>query len=256
MIVSNPLDSCRTVAILLSFSFCATSIASAQTYQIDASGTVISASGIWSAENGVGFDVSALIDLDEANAIDTIDLVDSTKYAFAAPPSTATFSAAGGSALGTITQSGVVFVEAVGDFDADANGNPFGITGIVDILLFDGGEYNVDCTGGTVDPVFGCDLPNAPKLSGTEFRLLIINSGDWFAGNALPSSIPDIGGLIGVYGEGDIWSADTSVGEVQMEFTSMTASVQAPAPVPALGPSAAVLLTGLLGFAMSRWRRI
>ena len=102
-------------------------------------------------------------------------------------------------------------------------GNPFGVSGVVDVLSIFGGDVVVDCTGGVIDPITGCLLPNAPLFGGKEFAINLIASSGWFSGDdMLPTGLTPAGGLT-LFGEGEQFSGETVVNEFAIDFNTSAA---------------------------------
>jgi hypothetical protein len=226
-------------AVLLTSSF-----ATAAPVQLDVSGTVSSATGVWSGDTGSAFSGTVVIDLDSNNAAG-FEIISPSgeppfpRWVFTGPPYQTSFSGS----IGGLTQQRAI-VETIDNFDADANGNPFGATGIIDILSVYGSSVVVDCTGGTMNSITGCSLPDAPEVSGEEFELILVDTSDWFSGNVLPSSIPAYGDLVAVVGIGQSWGGSAVTADAQFAYSSL--AVGSPS-VPVLGPVGVALMGGLLG---------
>lgn len=224
-------------AALLSF---AVSGANAAPIQLNLTGTVTQATGVWASNVNESFSASLIIDLDSSNAysfevISPVDEAPWPRWTFFGAPYQTVFSAD----FVSLTDKSIV--ETSDNFDADANGNPFGVTGIIDGLGIYGSNVAVDCSNGTVDPVTGCSDPDAPWLYGNDFGVVLMSTSDWISGYSLPGSIPGLNDLIGVYGFGESWSGGVMVGRVELAFNSVTVSA---VPVPA---AAWLFGSGLLG---------
>jgi hypothetical protein len=222
----------------------------AQAAPISASGpgVVIAASGLWAPFLGTTVNASATFDLDELNAYAKELIAPSgeppfTRWTFNSSPAFNPYGAMFSGAFGSFS-SGTVWLETLDNFDADAAGNPFGLSGIVDVLSIVAGDVVVDCSMGTVDPVTGCSDPNAPLLGGTEFQVHVVAASDWFMGDAvLPTSLFPAN-QIGVWGNGDLFQGETVIGHVEIDFNSV--------------PGAATLGLvglGLLGLGCAGYRR-
>ena len=237
-------------ATLLGASLFAATMANAAPITLNLSGSVIDATGVWAGNLNSAFSASLTFDLDSANAYSSV--ID-TSEAPAIPAvliTTYTGSPYGASFagnFGTMTTS-TVFVETIDNLDADAIGNPYGLTGTFDVLSIFGSGIVVDCSAGTVDPVTGCDNPDAPWLYGEEFGVNLIWNSDWFSGNILPTSIPALENLVGIYGHGDNWSDGTEDGTIDIEFNAASSSISA-VPVPAAVWLFGSGLIGLIGIA-------
>ncbi len=226
-------------ALLLTSSF-----AKAEPLQLGVDGTISTATGTWSADIGSAVSGTVVIDLDGNNAaafeiISPSGALSFPRWTFSGPPYRASFSGS----IGSINQVRVV-VETLDNFDADANGNPFGATGIIDVMSIYGSTIIVDCTGGTMDPITGCSNPDAPELSGEAVELILADSSDWFSGNVLPSSIPAYGDLVAVVGLAESWSGGVVVADAEFAFSNL--AMGSPS-VPTLGPIGVVLMGTLLG---------
>lgn len=214
-------------------------------------GTVTLATGVWASFLGSAVNASATIDLDETNAY-AKEFITPTgedpfwRWTFNSSPAFNPYGAMFSGAFGTLT-TGAPWLETLDNFDADANGNPFGVTGIVDVLTIAGGNVVVDCSAGTVDPVTGCSDPDAPVIGGTEFLFHLVAADDWFNGiDVLPSSLNPAGGFVGQYGEGELIQNGAVVGYVEVDFNQ---TVPAPATLGLFG----IALAGL-GIAARRRR--
>lgn len=203
---------------------------SAAPMTLNLSGSVISgsSSGTWSGQDGSTFTADLTFDLDEANAFEkeliTIAGEDPFyRWTFTDNPTVTPngpYSGAFAGLFGALT-TGTIWLETLDNFDADAAGNPFGVTGVVDVLSIFGGNTLVDCTGGTVHPITGCSLENAPRLSGEEFGINLIASAGWFSGDdVLPTGLTPAGGLT-LFGGGEQYSGETVVGELAVDFNSI-----------------------------------
>jgi len=111
----------------------------------------------------------------------------------------------------------------------------------------------VDCSNGVDDPILGCSDPEAGLLGGQEYLVIFAGPDTWFSGNSLPSSIPDISSLIGIFGQGQIWAAASQTGSAELGFTTLAVTELSPE-VPALSPFALTLLSGLM-LALPLFRR-
>ena len=222
--------------------------ASADPVQLDASGTVTSATGTWAGDVSSPFTASVIIDLDSANAYAiNIDSPSGTRWTFLTPhiPSSDPYKAVFAGAFGSL-DSRVVTVETLDNLDLDAAGNPFGLSGIADIMTIQGSTIVVPCMPPDIDPVTGeCNDPSSVELEGDEFLLILAHTTDWFSGNNLPTSIPDQSGLIGVAGEGRRMDNSVEIAESEITYSSFTVSPFTA--VPALGPIAIGVTAGLLG---------
>ncbi|HIG00972.1 MAG TPA: hypothetical protein EYQ66_06650 [Myxococcales bacterium] len=225
--------------------------ASADPVQLDASGTVTSATGTWAGDVSSPFTASVIIDLDSANAYAiNIDSPSGTRWTFLTPhiPSSDPYKAVFAGAFGSL-DSHVVTVETLDNLDLDAAGNPFGLSGIADIMTIQGSTIVVACMpieDPDIDPLTGeCNNPSAVELEGDEFLLILAHTTDWFSGNNLPTSIPDQSGLIGVAGEGRRMDNSVEIAESEITYSSFTVSPFTA--VPALGPIAIGVTAGLLG---------
>jgi hypothetical protein len=229
-----------TLASLASYS------ASAAPINLVASGTVIDAYGSRASDLNTAFSTNITFDLDGANAY-AFEIISPAgeppfpRWTFDSSPYEASFSGNFGS-----FSTGIVMVETIDNFDADANGNPFGLTGLIDALSIFGSSIVVDCSNGTVDPVTGCSDPNAPWDYGQEIGINLIDNGSWFSGDVLPDTIPDISALLGVYGSGVDWLGGAEVGDFIVDYDTMTVSaVPVPTAVWLFGSG----LLGLVGIA-------
>lgn len=217
-------------AALAAMSFSAT----AAPIELNLTGTVTTASGSRVGDLGSAVTANLIIDLDYTNA---------ARYAYNAP--------AGGESAEAIWYfidapyrgdvsgnwgligSSNVDVATLDNWDADSYGNPYGLTGVVDVFSIFVSNQTVDCTGGTVDPITGCDIPDAPVESGEEFGISLVGANTWFSGLGeadMPGSIPDLNDLIGAFSYGTFAANGAVIGENEMEFTSMTVTT---VPIPA-----------------------
>jgi hypothetical protein len=219
--------------LLLAISAVTSYSTSAAPINLIADGAVINASGSLVGALGANFNANSTFDLDATNAYSTesyspVGEPAYTQWTFFGSPYLTSFT----TNIGLINDTSVS-VETVNNFDADAFGNPFGITGIVDVFLLSAGNIIVDCSNGTVDPVTGCDDPNAPWLGGIDIRINFISNSNWFGEGVLPTDIPAFGDLIGVFGSGEEWESGGLVGEFEIQYNSLSVSSVSAVPVPA-----------------------
>ncbi|MEK9662089.1 MAG: hypothetical protein VW644_10210 [Alphaproteobacteria bacterium] len=198
--------------------------AQAAPVSVSGTGTVTFADGVWAYFLGSAVNANATIDLDDSIPpfYDKEYITPTGEDPFwrwtlnSAPfaPYGASFSGM----FGTET-TGSPWIETLDNFDLDANGNPFGATGIVDVLTIAGGNVVVDCSNGIVDPVTGCSDPDAPVIGGTEFLWHFAAAPGWFSGvDVLPSSLSPAGGFVGIYGEVELIDQGNVIGYVQVTF--------------------------------------
>jgi hypothetical protein len=212
-------------------------------------GVVTSASGVWAGFVGSTVDAMATFDLDETNAYAKELIAPSGETPFyrwtynsATPfmPYGAMFSGL----FGSFT-SGTVRLETLDDFDADAAGNPFGLTGIIDVLSIASDNVVDDCSAGVVDPVTGCSDPDAPYLGGTEFQVHLVGGSDWFTGNDVLPLSQDAPTSLGAFGQGELYAGETVIGSMEIDFNT---SVAEPAALGLFG-------LGLAGVGLAARRR-
>lgn len=188
------------------------------------------ASGTSADQDGSTFTADLTFDLDETNAhvkelITIAGEAPFDRWTFTNNPTIVTNGPYSGAFAGHFSSlsTGTVWLETLDNFDADAAGNPSGVSGVVDVLSIFGGDVVVDCTGGTIDPITGCSLPNAPLFGGKEFAINLIASSGWFSGDdVLPTGLTPAGGLT-LFGEGEQFSGETVVSEFAIDFNTSAA---------------------------------
>lgn len=182
------------------------------------SGIVTKAEGVWSGFTGTDVTAALVFDLDESNASETrwIERDDEppfTRWNFAGGPYRVAFSGA----FGDVSYVNP-WIDTYKDFDTDAAGNPFGVSGLVDGLGVYGGDLTVDCSNGGDIPI----CSDAPPISGMELGVEIMAGVDWLIDDAtLPDFIPAFGDLLGVFGWGELWADRELVGSIEIAYSSM-----------------------------------
>ncbi len=112
----------------------------AEPIQVSASATVTSASGTWVPNIGSAFNANLVIDLVGSNSfsfetVAPIGAHPSARWYFLGAPYGGTLSGSIGSlTVGTAPAMSSIVVETIDDIDLDAVGNPFGGTGIADVM--------------------------------------------------------------------------------------------------------------------------
>ena len=141
-------------------------------------------------------------------------------------------------------------MKAHDNVDTDAFGNPFGLTGVWDALSVITHNLVVQCDPPLVDsPVWGCtdqngDAAGGPPISGIDYEVFLVGAPGWFTEGTLPSEIPSLAELEGVYGLAGSWSGGIMVSSAEMKYTTLTVIPE---------PSTALLIgIGLLGLAGNR----
>ena len=116
------------------------------------------ASGTSADQDGSTFTADLTFDLDETNAYvkELITIAGEApfdRWTFTNNPTIVTNGPYSGAFAGHFSSlsTGTVWLETLDNFDADAAGNPSGVSGVVDVLSIFGGDVVVDCTGGTID---------------------------------------------------------------------------------------------------------
>ena len=215
---------------------------------LDLTGSVTSATGTWASEIGNPVAASLTIDLDAANASDSRSVagpgeIPFSEWAFPFPAYSGTFSGALGPATDRIT------VKTHDNVDLAIWGPFFGLsTGVFDALSVTTHSVTVHCPLPLInDPLFGCidengDPAGGPEISGTSFEVFLIGAPDWFTDGTLPSEIPSLAELTGVFGLTESWSGGDHVASAEIEYTTLIPE-----------PSTALLLgLGLVGLAARR----
>ncbi len=192
---------------------------------LNLAGTVTAGTGNWAGDVGTAFNVSTIFDLDEAEAYSKEHVMPMGEPAFYRwtyynHSGNASYGGSASGAFGTLT-TGTVAVETSNNFDADAAGNPFGLTGSIDVLSLDFGMFLVDCTGGAVDPVTGCSIPDAPIISGQEFQVHFVAAYDWLSSDdTLPATLSPASGSLQIFGSGEQITGGATSGQIEVAYSS------------------------------------
>ena len=134
-------------------------------------------------------------------------------------------------------------VEIIDDLDLSTVGNPFGLSGVVDVLSVFAITDVVDCTGGTIDPLTGaCSIANAPILSGEHHGVNFVADSSWFTGiNDLPAAMLPLSSFVAIVGRTEIYTNGPNPTH-RVEIVYAASSVPAPAPTLLVGLGMALLI--------------
>lgn len=253
MIQIHPLSSLTRKALNLTgaLAMLASSSLIAAPVIVDLTGTITDANGVAAPFLSTGINGHLVFDLDAGNALDQITYTENgittTRWTFSgygshsvSPYNQTQYSGA----FGLFSNPDFVEVETLDNVDLDALGNPFGQSGVVDVMSVWAIIDTADCSIGGIDPdTGGCADPNTPILEGDHFGVHFIGASDWFSGNnVLPAFLPDMNNLLAVFGEADNYASGNEVGYAEVTYSSFTASgdtgsstsTSVPAPAPAL----------------------
>ena len=203
----------RKTAVCAILVFCLTGTAHAEPFDISVEGTVTAASGILDASYiGGDFNVSQLrIDLDPANVtVEQGGQSSVARYVLDVPPNANRYTGVVGTFSSTDAPSlSEIRLDFINDFDADAAGNPFGLSGTMDVL-----EIETIGNGSGASSMFRIVV-----------RTWIVSDTSWFGNSpgSLPTELPTdsagapaLGNPLFVGGDGEYIRAGS--GEVLAAF--------------------------------------
>lgn len=219
---------------------------------VDLTGTITAATGNAVPFLNTSVNAHAVFDLDENNALFEETLTPAgeptfTRWTFSgtgvhsvAPYNQTTFSGD----FGLFSNPSFLDVETIDNLDADALGNPFGVTGTVDVLSIFATTDVVACPVGQINPATGACLVDAAVVESEFHSINYVGASDWFSGTGvLPSSLLASNELIGIFGnfESQDNTGITATADVVYQALNTT-SVPTPAPIALLLGGLAVML--------------
>ncbi|MEO0486269.1 MAG: VPLPA-CTERM sorting domain-containing protein [Pseudomonadota bacterium] len=216
----------RLLPAMLAASVCAAA-ATAAPITLNLNGSVSSASGAWAGAEGTGFSAALTFDLDPNNAVVIEDIeneFEERRWIFQGGSYGLTFTPDAGSPLDFLSVD-TIAVETINNIDLDGIGNPFGLTGIRDVLSFTAGNVIADCLPSEQNAAGFCP-PESANENGTDYDFFIVGADNWFAdGVTLPSVFPDLSSGYDIAGSGVRFTNNAETANAEFTFDS-------PAPVP------------------------